>query len=141
MKTKHLILIVGLVVFNFVGCQPCDDCQISPAPKQVTIVNTANQNLIFGGNAVYNPNNIQITNEFSENVEFFPNKTNGSLDFTFNVTATTYFIKLNVTETEKIVFTFGREKNPDCCNEFDVTKTTSVNGVEVSNSDEIKIVK
>lgn len=129
------------MAINLQNCQTCDDCQVTPPPKEVEVVNSKGVNLIFGASAVYNPDNIIIKNNLGETVEFFTNTSNGTIDFGFTITADTYSIKLNASNTETIKFTYGKDKNIDCCNEFDVTKTTTVNGILVSNSDKISIVK
>jgi len=140
---KGLVLICLIVITSMVlqNCASCDDCQISPAPKVIKVINKNGDNLIFGATAVYNPDNIEIKNNFGETIEFFTNTSNGTIDFTFNVKADTYFIKLNTADTDTIIFTYGKDKHIDCCNEFDVTKTTTVNGKLNSNNDLITIVK
>lgn len=140
-KAGIIITLLVLMAINLQNCQTCDDCQVTPPPKEVEVVNSKGVNLIFGASAVYNPDNIVIKNNLGETVEFFTNTSNGTIDFGFTITADTYSIKLNATDTEIIKFTYGKDKNIDCCNEFDVTKTTTVNGILVSNSDKISIVK
>jgi len=141
---KHKIILLFVTIFSAIGlqnCQVCDNCEVTPAPKQVSIVNNKNQNLIFGTSAVYNPDDIVIKNEFGEVVEFFTNTNNQSIDFTFSITSKKYFVILNASETEEISFVYGKEKQIDCCNEFDVTTSTSVNNKVVANDDAITIVK
>lgn len=140
-KYGLIILLLAFTAITLQNCASCDDCEVTPAPKEVKVVNTAGDNLIFGSSAIYNPNDIIIKNNFGEIVEFFTNTPNGTIDFGFNVTADTYFIKLNAADTDTIHFVYGKDKHIDCCNEFDVTKTTSVNGKVVSNDDKITIVK
>lgn len=140
-KAGIIIPLLVLMAINLQNCQTCDDCQVTPPTKEVEVVNSKGVNLIFGASAVYNPDNIIIKNNLGETVEFFTNTSNGTIDFGFTITADTYSIKLNASNTETIKFTYGKDKNIDCCNEFDVTKTTTVNGILVSNSDKISIVK
>lgn len=140
-KAGIIIPLLVLMAINLQNCQTCDDCQVTPPPKEVEVVNSKGVNLIFGASAVYNPDNIIIKNNLGETVEFFTNTSNGTIDFGFTITADTYSIKLNASNTETIKFTYGKDKNIDCCNEFDVNKTTTVNGILVSNSDKISIVK
>ena len=140
-KAGIIIPLLVLMAINLQNCQTCDDCQVTPPPKELEVVNSKGVNLIFGASAVYNPDNIIIKNNLGETVEFFTNTSNGTIDFGFTITADTYSIKLNASNTETIKFTYGKDKNIDCCNEFDVTKTTTVNGILVSNSDKISIVK
>lgn len=123
------------------SCAPCDDCEISPAPKQVKVLNAASKNLLFGASAVYNPDDIVIKDEFGNNIEVFVNIANETVDFTFKTASNSYFIALNNTDTDTVSFVYGKDKNIDCCNEFDVTKTTSVNGKLTSNDDLIEIRK
>jgi len=137
----YLLPLVILLTLGLENCATCDDCEISPAPKQITVVNKLGKNLVFGSSAVYDPDNIIITNQFGEVIEFFKNTTNESIDFSFNVKATDYFIKLNSSDTDTITFSYGKDKQIDCCQEFDVTATTKVNGKTVSNDDAISIVK
>ena len=139
--SNFLILVVTLIAINLESCQTCDNCEIAPAPKQVRVLDSGGDDLIFGSSSLYNPDNIVIKNNLGQTVEFFANKNNGSLDFTFSTAADTYNIALNSSTTEKIKFTYGKDKHIDCCNEFDVTKTTTVNGNPVSNDDKIIIVK
>lgn len=139
--TGYLLPLVILLTLGLENCATCDNCEISPAPKQITVVNKLGKNLIFGSSAVYDPDNIVITNQFGEVIEFFKNTTNESIDFSFNVKATDYFIKLNSSDTDTIIFSYGKDKQIDCCQEFDVTATTKVNGKTVSNDDAISIVK
>ena len=140
-KAGIIITLLVLMAINLQNCQTCDDCQVTPPPKEVLVVNSKGVNLIFGASAVYNPDNIVIKNNLGETIEFFTNTSNGTIDFGFTITADTYSIKLNNTDTETIKFTYGKDKNIDCCNEFDVTKTTTVNGILVSNDDKITIVQ
>jgi hypothetical protein len=140
-KKLSLLLFAILLVFLIENCGSCDDCQVSPAAKQVSIVNSKGENLLFGANAVYDPKDIEIKNNLGDLVDFLPNDNNGSIDFSFNLNFDTYFIKLTNTDTDTLSFTFGKDRHIDCCNEFDVTKTTSVNGKTVINDDKISIVK
>ena len=140
-KAGIIIPLLVLMAINLQNCQTCDDCQVTPPPKEVEVVNSKGVNLIFGASAVYNPDNIVIKNNLGETIEFFTNTSNGTIDFGFTITADIYSIKLNASNTETIKFTYGKDKNIDCCNEFDVTKTTTVNGKLVSNDDNITIVK
>ncbi len=140
-KSGILLALVVLLAINLQNCQTCDDCQVTPPAKEVKVVNSSGDNLIFGASAVYNPDNIVIKNNLGETIEFFTNTSNGTIDFGFTITADIYSIKLNASNTETIKFTYGKDKNIDCCNEFDVTKTTTVNGKLVSNDDNITIVK
>jgi len=129
------------MVITLQSCADCDNCQVSPAPKQVKIVNSADDDLVFGPGSVYNPDDIEIKNDLGETVEFFPNVDNGSIDFTFNVNSATYFLILNSTDTDTISFVYGKDKQVDCCNEFDVTVATTVNNKMTNNDDRITIVK
>jgi len=141
---KNKIILLFVTIFSAIGlqnCQVCDNCQVSPAPKQVTIVNKQNQNLIFGANAIYDPNDIVIKNEFGEVVEFFTNTNNQSIDFTFTIASNKYFLILSASDTDTISFVYGKEKQIDCCDEFDVTTSTSVNGKILPNEDAIILVK
>ncbi|MFM9945223.1 MAG: hypothetical protein ACKVQB_08330 [Bacteroidia bacterium] len=140
-KGRILLASAILTTFFFENCQPCDDCQISPAPKQINVVDKNGNNLIYGTSAVYAPDEIEIKNNFGQPIEFFENTTSGTIDFTFAVSATTYFIKLSSTDSDTIIFTYGKDKHIDCCNEFDVTDATNLNGKSVTNDDKITIVK
>ena len=104
-------------------------------------MNSSGKNLIFGSSKIYEPIDIIIKNNLNETVEFYTNNDNQTIDFTFSVSADTYYIFLTSSAKETIRFTYGKDKNIDCCNEFDVTKTTTVNGIAVSNDDLITIVK
>jgi hypothetical protein len=139
--TGVLLPLLILITIGLENCATCDNCEISPSPKQVTVVDKLGKNLIFGASAVYDPDNIVITNQFGEVIEFFKNTTNESIDFSYNVKATDYFIKLSPSDTDTIVFSYGKDKQIDCCAEFDVTATTKVNGKTVANDDAISIVK
>jgi len=136
----YLLLIFGLS-FTFQSCQNCDNCTVTPVPKQVKIVNSANKDLVFGSGAIYNPDDIELTNDLGNTVEFLANRDNGSLDFSFNVNSDMYFLKLNSKDTDTISFVYGKDKQVDCCNEFDVTASTKVNNTLTSNDDIIKIIK
>ena len=138
------IYFFSLIIFSILflnNCLSCDDCNISPAPKQLKVMNSSGKNLIFGSSKIYDPIDIIIKNNLNETVEFYTNNDNQTIDFTFSVSADTYYIFLTSSAKETIRFTYGKDKNIDCCNEFDVTKTTTVNGIAVSNDDLITIVK
>ncbi|MCB9252805.1 MAG: hypothetical protein H6605_10085 [Flavobacteriales bacterium] len=105
------------------------------------VINSGGDNLIFGASSVYDPNDILIKNEFGDEVEFFANASNGTIDFTFNTNSETYKIELSKTDIETIKFTYGTDKQIDCCQEFAVTVTTSVNGKSIANNDLITIVR
>ncbi len=141
---KKSILLTALILsgfFSLHNCAVCDDCIGIAAPKELEFTNTNGDNLIFGTKAIYNPDLITIKNNFGELIEFSQNQSNGTLDFEFNVKANTYFIKLSSTDNDNIQFTYTKDKHIDCCAEFDVTETTSVNGILVSNEDKIVIIK
>ncbi|MCC6722811.1 MAG: hypothetical protein IT243_11490 [Bacteroidia bacterium] len=136
-----IYLIILSSVFFLSNCISCDDCNISAAPKQIKVENSSGKNLIFGSSKKYDPFDIVIKNNLNETVEFYTNNDNQTIDFTFSIKADTYYIYLNSTEKETIKFVYGKEKNIDCCNEFDVTKSTWLNSVQISNYDQITIVK
>lgn len=143
-RNKSLLFLTILLIFAGLylnSCAVCDDCQVSPSPKQVLVVSKTGTNLIFGSGAVYNPDDIVIKNDLGETVEFFKNSVNQSIDFSYNVKAATYFIALDNTDTDTLRFVFGKDKAIDCCDEFDVTIATSLNGKAVANEDVITIVK
>lgn len=137
----YLIPLLVFVTIGLENCATCDDCQVSPAPKQIKVVDKLGKNLIFGSPAVYDADNIVITNQFGEVIEFFKNTTDETIDFSFNVKATDYFIKLSSSDTDTLIFSYGKDKQIDCCEEFDVTASTKLNGKTVSNDDAISIVK
>lgn len=140
-KTSLIIFVLSYTIISMQGCATCDNCEISPAPKQVTVLNPGGKNLIFGVDAIYNPNDIVINDEFGTVVEFFTNTSNESIDFSFNPSATTYTIKFNNTDKATIEFTYGTDKQIDCCDEFTVTLTTTLNGKAIPNNDAITIIQ
>ncbi len=127
-NSSLIFLVITFAVFGMQGCATCDDCEISPAPKQVTLQNPSGKNLIYGPDAIYDPADIVIKDEFGTVVEFFSNSSNGSIDFSFNKLATTYTINFSSKDKAIIVFTYGTDKQIDCCDEFTVTLTTTLNG-------------
>ncbi|NUM31483.1 MAG: hypothetical protein HUU47_04075 [Bacteroidetes bacterium] len=143
MSKKTILLFLILITSSIIlqNCMNCDDCNISAAPKQLKIVNNKGENLVFGDKKKYDPLDIEIKNNLNQEVEFFTNTTDETIDFTFSTNADTYYVFLTPSEKETITFTYTKEKNVDCCNDFDVTKSTSLNGVLISNYDLINIVK
>lgn len=143
-KIKSSILLISLLFLSGISlhnCKNCDDCQISPSPKQVKVLNKSGENLIYGSSSVYDVKNIAIKNTQGETVEFFANNSNGSIDFTYSVNSGSYFIDLSVSDRDTISFVYGKDKHVDCCSSFDVTDATTVNGKTVENTDNIIIVK
>ena len=141
-KIKNILIVLIAALPLFISnCMNCDDCNISPAPKQLNIVNNKGENLLFGTSKIYDPNDIVIKDNLSQTIEFYTNIDNKTIDFTFSINADTYYIYLKSTEKETIKFTYGKDKNIDCCNEFDVTKSTMLNGTIIPNEDLINIVK
>lgn len=141
LKVTLIFLLFAFATLFLQNCASCDDCNISPAPKQLNIVNSKGESLVFGSSKIYDPIDIIIKNNFNETIEFYTNIDNQTLDFTFTIDADTYNVFLTSSVKETIKFTYGKDKNIDCCGEFDVTKSTTLNGVTISNDDLIKIVK
>lgn len=140
-KHYYILILLFSLAFGLQNCATCDDCEVVPASKQVLVKNAGGDNLIFGANAIYDPKNIELRNSSGSLLEFVPNNSDGTIDFSFDLGIDTYFLKLDNNDTDTISFTYGKDKHIDCCKEFDVTASTSVNGKITSNTDKITILK
>ncbi len=137
MKLIYALLFLLLLV----SCnKPCDDCD-TKIVKYIMVLDSNNNNLIFGETSVYDSENVKLTSDNQSVEAIWINDIAKTIDFLLKDEITTYYFFLNDVEVDTISFELAEKKDPNCCGNITYSEKTFLNGVAISNSDTIKIVK
>ena len=117
---------------------PCPSC-LDITVKNVQYVDAEGKNLLFGNEAIFNPEDVVITDGIGEPVFFYVNEEEESISFDlFNMTDA-YEVRLTSSRSDKIVFELSERKSQYCCGNVVISTKTILNDQEVSNENQIVI--
>ena len=141
-KNNIASLIFSITILTFVwSCNDenaCNDC-LEVTTKSLRYVDSEGINLLFGNQAIYNPENLVITDSNGEFVDVWLQEDNGTIAFDLEVNATSYQIVLTDTFTDNVQFELAERKSESCCGNVTFSTNTILNGQEIENSDLIVI--
>lgn len=133
-------LLFSLVLVSCDKNEQCDDCD-TKLVKYIMVLDSNNNNLIFGETSIYNSENLKLKSDNQSTERIWINDKTKTIDFLLKDEITTYYFFLNETEIDTISFDLMEKKDPSCCGNITFSEKTFLNGEAISNSDTIRIIK
>lgn len=140
MQNRRPFFLSLIVTFLFVGCSECNDC-LDLQQKDIVVQDANGNNLLFGDNAIFNPEEVTISSSGEVLQPLFIDREKQTVQFALNEGETSYTLRLDDDTRETIVFELGERDSERCCGTQTYSTSTQVNGAAVDNVDTITIVK
>ena len=137
---KRIVNTLALtLVLITIGCDDCNDCK-ELVTKSILVLDENGNNLLFGPNAIYNPQVATLTTN-SETQLLLINEEAQTLDFFLEDAITSYTLQLDENTMDTITFDLAERESKRCCGTQTFATATRVNGSENTSTDTIIIVK
>lgn len=137
---KNLVSLSSIFLLMIsLSCEDCNDCK-DVITKSILVLDENGNNLLFGQNAVYNPQAITLSGD-NDSQPVVINEESQTLDFFLEDSIVEYTLQLDENTMEIITFDLAERESERCCGTQTFTTTTRVNGVENTSTDSIIIVK
>ncbi|MDC3132642.1 hypothetical protein OA501_00305 [Flavobacteriaceae bacterium] len=117
----------------------CPDC-LELTSKSILYIDSSGNNLLYGSQAIYNPDNIVITTGDGEIVDVWKDENTGTIVFDLENDATSYQINLSDTLMDILEFELAERKSESCCGNVIFSTQTKLNGQEIENNNLIVII-
>ena len=138
------ILFFALIGLTILSCtddeEACPEC-LELTTKSLRYTDSEGVNLLFGDQAIYNPENFFIIDNNNRVVDVRLQEENGTIAFDLGVNATSYRIFLPETFEDELQFELAERKSERCWGNVTFSTKTILNGQEIDNSDLIVITK
>jgi hypothetical protein len=136
MKKVYKIIILSLAILIFyLNCnQECDDC-LELTTKNIKYINSNGTNLLFGNQAIYNPDSVIIKVGNDNNISVWKQEDIGTIMFNLEENYTTYYIVLSDSLIDTLDFKLAERKSTLCCGNVIYSTKTLLNGQEIENND------
>ncbi len=138
-----LFLLLALPIL-LVGCSQdggaCNEC-LEITTKNVRYVDANGNNLIFGDQAIYNPNDITVTSASNEFVDVRLDPDLEVIAFSLEDDFSSYRILVGDSLLDALDFELAERNSEQCCGTVTFSIRTLLNGQEIDNGDMITIVK
>jgi hypothetical protein len=140
MKNINGILILSLTILTIcLSCsEACDDC-LELTTKSIKYIDSNGTNLLFGNQAIYNPDSIIIKAGNNNTVSVWKQEDTGTIMFNLEENYTAYHIVLSDTLIDTLEFELAERKSTSCCGYVIYSTKTLLNGQEIENNDLIII--
>ncbi|MCF8229841.1 MAG: hypothetical protein K9G47_11965 [Bacteroidales bacterium] len=140
MKKINRILILSLTIMTMcLSCsEKCDDC-LELTTKNIKYIDSNGTNLLFGNQAIYNPDSIIIKAGNDNNISFWKQEDIGTIMFNLEENYTTYHIILSDSLIDTLDFELAERKSTSCCGNVAYSTKTRLNGLEIENNDLVVI--
>lgn len=141
-NSKIIYVLSFLILAFFTNCDnenACPDC-LEVTSKSIKYTDSSGNNLLFGSQAIYNPDNIIITTGNGEIVAVWKEENTGTIAFDLESDATSYEIDLSDTLMDILEFELAERKSESCCGNVIFSTQTILNGQEIENNDLIIII-
>lgn len=139
MRTIPILWSLAIVVL-FESCDDCNDCK-DLQQKNVLVQDAEGTNLLFGANAVFNPEEATLSTANGSSQPLSIDENNQTLQFSLVENEITYTLRLDANTTEILAFELDERDSERCCGTQTFSKATQVNGVATDNTNTIIIVK
>ncbi len=144
MKFKNLLyplIIFGSFFLINSSCdKACNEC-LHIVTINIEVRDSLNNNLIYGSNSIYNPENINIIMSNYENASYTLDSLNRNINLIIENETLSYYLNLNDSVSHKINFTQKEIPSPNCCGNIPEISESFVDNVEVPNYRTITIVE
>ena len=140
MKNINGILILSLTILTIcLSCsEACDDC-LELTTKNIKYIDSNGTNLLFGNQAIYNPDSVVIKAGNDNTVSVWKQEDTGTIMFNLEENYTAYHIVLSDTLIDTLEFELAERKSTLCCGYVTYSTKTLLNGQEIENNDLIII--
>lgn len=141
-STKITSILSFLIFFLFANCtdeNACPNC-LEFTTKSIRYIDSNGNNLLFGSQAIYNPDNIVITKGNGEIVDVRKQEDTGTIAFDLERDNTSYQIGLSNTLTDVLEFELAERKSEYCCGNVTFSTKTTLNGQEIENNNLIIVM-
>jgi hypothetical protein len=140
MKNINGILILSLTILTIcLSCsEACDDC-LELTTKSIKYIDSNGTNLLFGNQAIYNPDSIIIKAGNNNTVSVWKQEDTGTIMFNLEENYTAYHIVLSDTLIDTLEFELAERKSTSCCGYVIYSTRILLNGQEIENNDLIII--
>lgn len=132
------MLLLTMLTFCLSCSEECDDC-LELTTKNIKYVDSNGANLLFGNQAIYNPDSIIIKVGNDNTINVGKQEDNGTIMFNIEERYTTYYILLSDSLIDTLYFELAERKSNVCCGNLTYSTTTLLNGLEIENNDLIVI--
>jgi hypothetical protein len=141
MKNISIVFIVVLSILTACSTSSNDECNdcLEITTKSIKYIDSSGANLLFGNQAIYNPDNIIIQTENGNTVSFWKEEDTGTILFDLEGDDTSYQIVLSDTLIDTLEFELDERKSMSCCGNVIFSAKTLLNGQEIENDDLIII--
>lgn len=136
MKNINRILILSLTILTicFSCSEECDDC-LELTTKNIRYIDSNGTNLLFGNQAIYNPDSVVIKAGNDNIVSVWKQEDTGTIMFNLEENYTAYHIVLSDTLIDTLEFELAGRKSTSCCGNVIYSTKTFLNGQEIANND------
>ena len=140
MKSINRILLLSLTILTIcLSCiEECNDC-LELTIKNIKYIDSNGTNLLFGNQAIYNPDSVVIKAGNDNTVSVWKQEDTGTIMFNLEENFTTYHIFLSDTLIVTLEFELAERKSTSCCGFVIFSTKTLLNGKEIENNDLIII--
>ncbi|BAO77044.1 hypothetical protein [Winogradskyella sp. PG-2] len=107
--------------------------------KEFRYIDSNGNNVLFGSEAIYNPDSIIITSGSNEIIDYDKQEDTGVIVFDLENGGTSYQITLSNVLIDALEFELAERKSELCCGNVTFSNKTILNGQEIENSDLIVI--
>jgi hypothetical protein len=139
-KNINRILILSFTILTiFLSCcEECNDC-LELTTKNIRYIDSNGTNLLFGNQAIYNPDSVVINAGNDNNVSIWKQEETGTIMFNLEGDYTAYQLVLSDTLIDTLEFELAARKSTSCCGYVIYSTKTLLNGQEIENNDLIII--
>ncbi|MEO1053860.1 MAG: hypothetical protein AAFX87_24700 [Bacteroidota bacterium] len=132
----------GLVVLMS-GClnnDECDSC-VEVTGKLILVENADGDNLVFGDSVIFPFDSIRLTTDEGVEVNLIRNTSIDAIGFGLLDSHDRLILSLDDQTTDTIDFGLIKRQAQFCCEDVTITSETLLNGMVISNSDTLRLVK
>lgn len=137
-RVFNAIVLTSILTLLISACQDCNDC-LDLTTKRILLQDEAGNNLWFGEQAVYNPENAQLIVAEQESLPLELDEASGTVLFGLDREYTDYYLQLEEGTVDTISFTLAQRKSERCCGMKTYSTQTFLNGEAIENDDLITI--
>lgn len=138
---KKILLLSLLILIMSLSCnEQCDDC-LKLSTKSIKFVDSNGNNLFFGNQAIYDPDNLIITAGNNNVQDAWKQENTGTILFNLLPQYNIYYITLPSTLVDTLQFNLAERKSSTCCGNVSYSTATFLNGEAIENNDLITIAR
>lgn len=135
MKNIKIIILSLTILITCLSCgEYCNDC-LDLTTKKIKYIDSNGTNLLFGNQAIYNPDSIIIKAGNGNIVSVLKQEDTGTILFNLEPIFTTYYVVLSDTWIDTLQFELAERKSTLCCGNVMYSTKTLLNGQEIENID------